>query len=508
VIPLLLACAVATRAAQSATHPPQEIDAAVIRYRVVASLDAAELVVELELPAGLDSALAIDPDAAAFVEEVRSVDAARAESRPLHAIGGGVWALTGCGVSRCLVQYRFHLRAAAQALDDPDMAAVRGDALVAPMSSWLLRPAHLAQPGNLGARELHGLVHVVVPSPLTFLTGLPRVAHEMSESEIGRVREMERQGEGESQGQAGGTYVFSYLPHFVSPYAAFGRFHRETLSIGGAKLELGIAAPDLMADTPRVRAWIVAAAEAVSRYFGRFPVDGTLILVVPQLHGLHGKEMGGGGASVLIQMEPGCDLRDPRFEWQAAHEMVHLAVPELDRSHMWLTEGLATYVEPFARVMTGELPSEKVWRDLVAGLPLGMPAPGDRGLDHTHSWGRTYWGGALFAFVADIEIRKATAGQRSLGTALRGVLAAGGDTRVLWTVDRFASVCDRAVGRAIVTKLYQHWRDRPVHVELDSVWRDLGISIEQKQLKLDERAPLAPIRRQMAEPVGASVNSR
>jgi hypothetical protein len=257
-----------------------------------------------------------------------------------------------------------------------------------------------------------------------------------------------------------------------------------------------------------VRTWIVAAAEAVSRYFGRFPVDGTLILVVPQLHGLHGKEMGGGGASVLIQMEPGCDLRDPRFEWQATHEMVHLAVPELDRSHIWLSEGLATYVEPFARVMTGEMPSEKVWRDLVAGLPLGMPAPGDRGLDHTHSWGRTYWGGALFAFVADIEIRKATAGQRSLGTALRGVLAAGGDTRVRWTVDRFASACDRAVGRPIVTSLYQRWRDRPAHVELDSFWRELGISVEQKHLNLDERAPLAPIRRQMSEPAGASVNPR
>jgi predicted metalloprotease with PDZ domain len=218
--------------------------------------------------------------------------------------------------------------------------------------------------------------------------------------------------------------------------------------------------------------------------------------------------MGGGGASVLIQMQPGSDLGDPRVDWQAAHEMVHLAVPEMSRAQIWLSEGLATYIEPFARLSTGELSAEKIWGDLVAGLPQGLPRPGDQGLDRTHTWGRTYWGGALFAFVADVEIRRATAGRRSLATAMRGALDAGGDTRVGWTVDRFLSTCDDEVGQPVLTTLYRQLRDRPGHVDLDSMWRALGVAATPEGIRFDDRAPLAQIRRQMSSPRDATASPR
>jgi len=68
----------------------------------------------------------------------------------------------------------------------------------------------------------------------------------------------------------------------------------------------------------------------------------------------------------------------------------------LDNTHRWLGEGLATYIEPLGRIRTGSLTPERVWRDLVLGLPQGEPQPGDQGLDVTHTWGRTYWGGRFF----------------------------------------------------------------------------------------------------------------
>lgn len=85
---------------------------------------------------------------------------------------------------------------------------------------------------------------------------------------------------------------------------------------------------------------------------------------------------------------------DLRRDWVVAHELVHLGFPSVDESHHWMEEGLATYVEPIARARAGQLLAAKVWSDLVEGLPQGLPAPGDRGLDHTPTWGRTYWGGA------------------------------------------------------------------------------------------------------------------
>jgi hypothetical protein len=70
---------------------------------------------------------------------------------------------------------------------------------------------------------------------------------------------------------------------------------------------------------------------------------------------------------------------------------------------------------------------EQVWADLVHGLPQGLPVTGDKGLDVTHTWGRTYWGGALFCLLADIDIRKATQNQRNIRDALRAINLAGGN---------------------------------------------------------------------------------
>ena len=45
---------------------------------------------------------------------------------------------------------------------------------------------------------------------------------------------------------------------------------------------------------------------------------------------------------------------------------------------------------------------------MMRDMPKGLPQAGDQGLDNTATWGRKYWGGAMFCLLADIEIRKAT----------------------------------------------------------------------------------------------------
>jgi hypothetical protein len=440
-----------------------------VTYEVTAAGDAAELHVEAVMPAGVGATFTVDPQAVPFVDEVVAERLKGSES--LAVSSAGSWTVAGCERTGCRIRYVFHLKAAAQAIGDPDTAAIRGAALVAPVSTWLLRP----QP--LPAQVLDGILHVVVAGPTSFVTGLPP------------VRDMP------------GKYRVALLPFFVSPYAAFGSFLRERHRVGGADLELAIEAPHLAGDVPHLRAWLLNAAAAVTSYFGRFPVDNALLLVVPQPAGLHGKAMGGGGAAVLIQTAPSIDLTDSPVDWQATHEMVHLAVPELPQEQIWLTEGLATYVEPLARNAIGEMSPEAVWGGLAWGLPKGEPESGDRGLDRTHTWGRTYWGGALFAFLADLEIRKATHGDRSLATALRGVLADGGDARVFWPMARFVSACDRAIGQPVVSRLYRQMSDRAVPIDLPALWRDLGVTVAGRDVSFDvsfdDRAPLATIRRGM-----------
>src|SRR5260370_11557077 len=93
-----------------------------------------------------------------------------------------------------------------------------------------------------------------------------------------------------------------------------------------------------------------------------------------------------------------------------------------------MEEGIDTYVEPIVRAYVGRLTCEQVWGDMVRDMPQGLPEAGDQGLDNTRTWGRTYWGGAIFCLLADIGIRKHTGNAKGLQDALRAINRAGGTT--------------------------------------------------------------------------------
>src|SRR5205085_2418134 len=108
-------------------------------------------------------------------------------------------------------------------------------------------------------------------------------------------------------------------------------------------------------------------------------------------------------------------------DWRMTHEIIHLAFPNMADEHRWIEEGISTYVEPVARAQAGQLPPEAVWKEFARDMPQGQPDSGDQGLDNTHTWGRTYWGGALFCLAADVQIREKTSNRKGLRDALRAI---------------------------------------------------------------------------------------
>ena len=168
-------------------------------------------------------------------------------------------------------------------------------------------------------------------------------------------------------------------------------------------------------------------------------------------------------------------------DWLLTHEMIHLALPSLAERHQWLEEGLATYVEPIARARAGNLTLEQVWHDFIVGLPQGQPQAGDRGLDGTPTGGRTYWGGALFCLRADVTIRQRTGNRFGLEHSLRAIFAAGGSIDRDWTIDRVIEVGDQAVGVSVLRELYEEMRSQPVTVDLELLWRQLGITRQERR---------------------------
>jgi hypothetical protein len=189
-------------------------------------------------------------------------------------------------------------------------------------------------------------------------------------------------------------------------------------------------------------------------------------------------------------------------DWILTHEFIHLALPQLADEHDWLQEGAATYVEPIARAQAGQLSQERVWAEFAHEMAQGLPAPGDRGLDHTATWGRTYWGGALFCLVTDVEIRKRTDNRLGLQDALRGILADGGTLERRWSLREALQTGDRATGVNVLMETYEAWRAKPVQVDLDDLWRQLGVERQGRSAILHDDAPLADVRRAITARAG------
>ena len=283
------------------------------------------------------------------------------------------------------------------------------------------------------------------------------------------------------------------LPQRLKAQASEAQPVTETLVVGGGRLELQFA-PGLNATLrAEAKAWVQRSADAVVAYFGRFPVTNVVLLMVPA----DGAGVRGGVTygepSLLIRVRVGRDTTKAQFldDWIMVHEMIHLAVPRVPRSQNWLQEGLATYVESVARGRAGLVAPATVWREWAKAMPQGQPQAGDAGLDHTPTWGRTYWGGAMFCLLADVQMLTRSARRAGLQQALQAVLAAGGNYGVAWSVDRILATADAAVGQTALTDLYQRMKDSPEPAELDALWRDLGVVGNT----LNDNAPLAAVRR-------------
>jgi hypothetical protein len=269
-----------------------------------------------------------------------------------------------------------------------------------------------------------------------------------------------------------------------------------TILIGNARIDVFIEKGTLAVSHEELLAWVQAAGDSVATYYGRFPVPRVLLRIIPiRGKGVRGgKTFGEGGGLIRIHVGSATTPEDLASDWMLTHEMIHLAFPSMPDQHHWIEEGISTYVEPIARVRAKHLDASRMWADVVRDLPQGLPEAGDKGLDHTHTWGRTYWGGALFCFLADIEIHRRTDNRKGLEDALRGILNAGGDIRQSWDLGKALQIGDQATGVAVLLPLYEKMKDRPYSVDLSVIWKELGIEPNGSSVRFTDSAPLAKTR--------------
>ena len=275
---------------------------------------------------------------------------------------------------------------------------------------------------------------------------------------------------------------------------------RRVLELGDSRVEVVVEAGELGVSRDALFGWIEDQSRAVGVYFGAFPVERARIRITPG----KGRGTRGGvmypGPEPLVVLGVGADCTEAtlRQSWVLTHELTHLALSDQVDAHQWLEEGMATYVEPWVRVKQGQIPHTQVWRELVEGLPNGLPGPGDQGLDQTHTWGRTYWGGALFFFLADLEIRRRSNQEKGIRDALMGITSAGLNATTSVPIEQVLAAGDAAVGHPVLTELYATMGADPHPVDLDALWTDLGVEVRRGEVHFDDAARRSATRRAMS----------
>ncbi len=443
------------------------------RYRVTA-LSTEELTVEAVIPPGCGE-LTLD-GTGAFVRGAEV--SVGGEFAPLAVEAPGAearWHLRACPAEGCRLRYRFALGEAARRLDTLATARSAGGAVVTAPSAWLLHPSEPVggQSFDLEVRTGNGVGFVAGFAPSKGEQAVPPIHYSGDLTDLSR-----------------------------SPYAAFGEVRIRRVEVGGEVLDVGLLPGSFVAGDEAMAGAVKTAAQAVHDYYGAASIPRVLLLLVPTSgRGVgYARTMGNGGASVFAPVGRETTGEELGRGWELVHELLHVSFPNLPNEQSWLEEGMATYVEPLVRARAKMITPEEAFGRLHRRMALGQPLEGDEGLDRTHTWARTYWGGALFCLAADVAIRERTDNRRSLDDALRGILTAGGNVSERWDVEQTLATGDAATGVPVLADLYERLGKAPGRVDLAALWQKLGVVGEGDRIRFDDAAPLAAVRRSMTRP--------
>jgi hypothetical protein len=261
--------------------------------------------------------------------------------------------------------------------------------------------------------------------------------------------------------------------------------------------ELTLAFPPDAMEIPRqqLAAWVSAVAESNRRFWARSPTKNGLVILIPSPRAgvPFGRVLSLGGAVVTVLVGKQATNKDLYDDWVLVHEFLHLGSPFMRDTGAWLNEGVATFYEPVLRARAGWKSEDEIWREWMSQMPRGMPAMTGIGLENAGRGG-IYWGGALFVLMAEIESLQASGGKIGFSDCLRTVLSEGADVTVKWPTMKLLDRCDALLGRPVIKALANQHIEKGSAMDLDRLWRRLGVSLMDGVVHYDDSAELAWLR--------------
>ena len=309
------------------------------------------------------------------------------------------------------------------------------------------------------------------------------------------------------------AFMLGDSPESSAAPAAFGAFRYAERQIAGATLRITVLQPEGDIDTDALIDWVASAASNVNLAYGYFPNPSPSIVVLPVGDGWNsqaavhfGRVIRDGGETVEIMINENQPIRDYYDDWTATHEFSHLMLPYLRRPHRWLSEGFASYYQNVLLARAGHYSEQRAWQKLWEGLERGRRArpdlsPNDSGRGHARSaLMKMYWSGASVALMADVELRRRSGGAESLDTVLARLQACCLPAERSWSGRELFEKLDTFIDEPLFMPLYRRYADTDGFPDARPLLVRLGVDVGGRNVRFDDGAELAEIRRALTAP--------
>jgi hypothetical protein len=309
---------------------------------------------------------------------------------------------------------------------------------------------------------------------------------------------------------AGLQYRLAASPESGTATAAFGNLDQRVLQIAGAQLRVVALGEDDDITLDPLLDWLRSTAANIATVSGRFPSPNASVILVPandrdrQRAAVRpvtfGRAVRDGGESIVLRINPGLPTAEYYREWTPTHEFAHLLLPYLNAEQRWISEGFAQYYQNVLLARAGQYSATDAWQKIHAGLQRGLAsAPGlspneaaDQDTRDTRM--KVYWSGAALALIADVELRRRSAGTESLDSVLGELQRCCLPSARAWSGVELFGKLDELLDEPLFMRLYRRYADAGNFPDTGPVLAELGVLVEAGQVRLDASAALADIR--------------
>jgi len=303
----------------------------------------------------------------------------------------------------------------------------------------------------------------------------------------------------------GHRFLLGRTPHDWGFTIIIGEFQLRPVKLASGS-QLNIAVLNQVKQKNALKQWVVDIGETLSDYLGHFPLSQLQVILIENRRFRTGPVpwgdvKRGGGFGIRFVVDSDQSLEKFYQDWTATHEFSHLLVPNIEYQDGWLSEGLASYLQYLLMARSGQLTPEQAWQKLYLGFNRGLNgtvnAPEEKLINTSENRrkgnrsGRTmriYWSGAVYFFMADVELRKQSKGQLGLPELLLKLNQCCIDSRDEWSGIRLAKKLDELSDKDIFVDLYRNIAYSKDFPDFMQTFNELGIQVENEQVTFDSQA--------------------